>query len=57
MIYTLAGIVVICLFLCFAELIVRIWEKIEEHTERMNYYAAGKRKSALYSGNCAGRKR
>ena len=29
MIYTLAGIIVICAFLCLAELIVRIWEKAE----------------------------
>ena len=29
MIYTLAGIVVICALLCITELIVRIWEKAE----------------------------
>lgn len=29
MIYTLAGIVVICVLLCISELIVQVWEKAE----------------------------
>lgn len=57
MIYTLAGIVAICGFLSVTELIVQIWEKFEEQTERMDCYAADKRKSAPYSCRCTGRKR
>lgn len=30
MIYLLAGIVVICALLCISELIVRMWEKLEQ---------------------------
>lgn len=39
MIYILTAIVSICAFLCFVELIVRIWDKLEaaqEKQERMN---------------------
>ena len=39
MIYTLAGIVVICVLLCISELIVQVWEKAEAmraRKERMN---------------------
>lgn len=42
MIYTLAGIVVICAFLCFVELIVRILEAVERRKRQERKYKTGR---------------